>query len=204
MNKYKIILPVLLIFLLALLTGCDQASLLDRIMQSGKLVVGVKHNTAYYDTPTAGAKFELELLRRFAASLQLSLHLKTYPSDKHLIKALLKGEVSMAAGGLIISQRQRQLVDFTTPYRETEQILLYSMGSPKPEKLADLQTGSLEIAADSRQELLLQRIRQNSLPGLTWITSEKDKGQLILPRLNYGYIDFTITNRHEFDRTRAY
>ena len=204
MNEYKRILPGLLFFLLAVLSGCDQAPLLDRIMHSGKLVVGIKHDTGYYNTTTSAAKFELELLRRFAASLQLSLQLKTYPSDEQIIKALLRGKVYMAAGGLIINRQQQQLVQFTTPYRETEQILLYRMGNPQPKELADLQAGSLEIAPDSRQELLLQQIRQESLPGLTWITAEQDKSQLILPRLNSGDIEFTITSRHEFERNRAY
>lgn len=178
--------------------------MLDRIMHSGKLVVGIKHDTAYYNTPTGAAGLELELLRRFAASLQLSLQLKTYPSDEQIIKALLCGEVYMAAGILIISEQQRQLVQFSTPYLETEQILLYRMGSPAPNELADLQTGSIEIPPDSRQELLLHQIRQYYVPELTWTTTEADKSQLILPRLNNGDIEFTITSRHEFERNRAY
>mgnify|MGYP001818292630 CR=1 FL=1 len=97
MKQHKRILTGLLWLLLALLSGCDQAPLMARIRDSGKLVVGLKQDTGYYKTPAGAAGFELELLRRFAASLQLSLQLKTYPSDEQLIKALLRGEVYMAA-----------------------------------------------------------------------------------------------------------
>jgi membrane-bound lytic murein transglycosylase F len=178
--------------------------MLDRIRHSGKLLVGMKHDSSHYNRPIVPDEFELELLHRFAASLQLSLQLEFYPSDEQLIKALLSGDVYMAAGSLIINEQKQQRLQFSIPYHEAGQILLYRMGNPKPEELADMQTGTLEIAPGSHQELLLKQLRQDTLPGLTWITSEQDKSQLVLPRLNAGKIEFTITSKHEYEQNRAY
>jgi len=203
-NKYKLILPCLLLLVLMLLSACEQAPLLERIRHSGKLLVGIKRDPGHYYRPIAADKFELELLRRFAASLQLPLQLKFYPTDEQILKALLRGEVYMAAGGLIVNAQKQQRVKFSTPYHEAEQILLYRMGSRKPEDLADLQTGTLEVASGSHQELLLKQLRRDALPDLAWVSSEQDKSQLILPRLNDGEIEFTITSRHEYARNRAY
>ena len=203
-NKYKLILPCLSLLTLMLLSACKQAPLLERIRHSGKLTTGIKRDASHYNRPIAADKFELELLRRFAASLQLPLQLKFYPTDAQILKALLRGEVYMAAGGLIVNAQKQQLLKFSTPYHEAEQILLYRMGRRKPEELADLQTGTLEVASGSHQEQLLKQLRRDALPDLSWVSSEQDKSRLILPRLNDGEFDFAITSRLEYERNRVY
>jgi len=177
---------------------------LERIQHTGKLLVAIKHGgSSYYNTPTGMDGFEFQLLQRFAASAGLQLELKLYQSDEQIIKAVLHGTVYMAAGNLLANERKQQL-QFSTPYHETEQILLYRMGNRKPKELADLQRGKLEVSYGSYQEQLLKQIRQNALPALTWITAEPDHKQIILPRLDDGKIDFSITSKHEYERVKPY
>ena len=203
-NKYKLILAGLFLIILALLSACEQAEMLDRIRHSGKLVVGIKHPVRNHKLPVPLDEFELTLLRRFASSMQLELQLRTYPSDDEIMAALQRGDVHMAAGGMPINQYEGQQLKYSLSYRSLEQILLYRMGNKKPGKLADLQTGRLEVAAGSNQELLLKQIKGTSLPGLDWITADQDQSHLILPRLNSGEIDYTITSRQKYKRNRAY
>lgn len=178
--------------------------MLDRIMHQGNLVVGIKRPTDHRSRTLVTDEFELVLLLRFANSLQLGLQLKLYSTEDQITDALLRGDVYMAAGGLIINQQKQQQLQFSTPYHEVEQILLYRMGNKQPKKLKDLQEGRLEIAPGSHQELLLQQLKQDSLPDLNWITSEPNRSQLILPRLNDGKIEYAITSRHEYERNKAY
>lgn len=197
-------LPCLLVLILMLLSACEQTPVLERIQHSGKLLVAIKHGSSiYYNTATGEDGFEFQLLSRFAASLQIPLVLKFYPSDKHIINALLQGEVHMAAGGLIAGKQKH--LRFTIPYHETEQILLYRMGEQKPKSLVELSgKGKLEVAHGSYQEQLLKRLKQESFTELSWFTAEPDKRQSILPRLNKGKIDFSIISRHDYELSRAY
>lgn len=191
--------------MLVLLSACEQAPVLERIQHTGKLLVAIQHGgSRYYNTPAGADGFEFELLKRFAASLQLPLELRFYQSEQQITKALQQDDVYMAAGNLFVNEKKQRQLRFSTPYHETEQILLYRMGNRQPKEVADMQRGKLEIVHGSHQEQLLKQIRRDSLPTLNWITAEQDHRQIVLPRLNDGKIHFTITGRQEYELVKPY
>jgi membrane-bound lytic murein transglycosylase F len=75
--------------------------------------------------------------------------------------------------------------------------LIYRRGAARPNSLADIGNGDLEITAGSSHAKTLYAAR-NSLPDLVWVENASTDTQAMLDEVADGSIDYTIADSTEF------
>jgi polar amino acid transport system substrate-binding protein len=118
----------------AVLSGCARStgSNLDRIVERGEIVVGVKA-----DTPPFGFRdkdgelwgFDVDLTNAIAGRLGVKPRFVPLTTAER-IPALLSGKVDILAACMTITRERAREVDFSMQYFDTHQALLVSLGSP--------------------------------------------------------------------------
>lgn len=137
MNK-----KILLFFILGIIifiTGCstnDKNNLddLDKIVQRGKLVVGVKFDTkpfGYMNDKKQLVGFDIDLAKYIAKSILGDENMVEFkqvtPSNR--IMALNSGQVDMIIATMTITPQREQIIDFSQPYYMAGQAILVPQGS---------------------------------------------------------------------------
>lgn len=98
---------------------------LDEIVERGKLVVLTENSsTSFFVYKGEPMGFEYELLERFADYLEVELEVVLVENIDSVFTMLNNGEVDLAACNLTITKERSELVNFSTPYLITRQVLV--------------------------------------------------------------------------------
>ena len=81
--------------------------------------------------------------------------------------------------------------------------LVYHMRESRPERLADVVGGNLEVRAGSSHIGMLYRALE-SLPRLSWSENRSSDSEALIRRVAEGRIDYAIVNSNEFQVLRNY
>nr|MBA3899424.1 transporter substrate-binding domain-containing protein [Bacteroidota bacterium] len=128
---------------------------LEAIKKRGKLIVATERNsTGYFLYRGEPTGFEHEMLKRFAAHLEVSLEVKVVSSLDSLFAILIRGEADIIASNLNITKERLSKVNFTVPIFKTKQVLVQRI--PEKNSGASLIKNMEELAG---QEI---HIRKNS------------------------------------------
>src|SRR5690606_29582782 len=118
---------------------CEEPDHLAAIREAGVLrVVSRNGPTTYYQDRHGPAGFEYELARRFAEQLGVDLEIGTEHSLEALFQVLERGEADIAAPGLTVTPERRHRLDFSVPYMDVTQHILYRSGTRRPRSPEDL------------------------------------------------------------------
>lgn len=201
---------LLLIALTLHLTGSRPPSTLDTILATGEIRVLSRNGpTTYYEGPNGTTGFEYVLLQGFADYLGVRLVIKEEENLGTMIHKVTRDEAHFAAAGLTITPQRQQQVQFTRPYFEVTQQLVYNHNRPAPESLEDIIGGDILVIAGSSHA---ERLRQLQLeyPELRWREQPKLEMIDLLEMVHRGEIDYTIVdsnalqiNRQVYPRARA-
>ena len=119
-------LIVALVSVLGLTTVQQPPPLLEQVLETGvRRAVSRYSRTAYYigaDSPTGP---EYDLVVGFAEELGVQLTMRPLRAVADLIPAVRSGEAHMVAAGLSITEDRLQQVNFSQPYQQGEQHLIY-------------------------------------------------------------------------------
>jgi len=174
-------------------------SLIDQIKTLGELRVVTRNSPlAFYraaDGQPQGPEYELA--RLFADDLGVRLKITPVSSYAEIYAALNTGRAHVAAAGLKVPVQRVAGVVFGPAYQRVREHLIYRRGATRPGSLAEIGTGTLEIAAGSSHAKSLNAAR-NSLPGLVWVENSGTDSQSLLSGVADGTIDFTIADSTEF------
>lgn len=155
----KFILCVLLLCMV--FCGCAKKQsktpdTLDKITQRGKLIVGVRNDTApfgFVDKNGNIVGYDIDLARIVAKSLlnnENKLELVPVTASNRIMK-LNSGEVDMLIATMSITSRRQQILDFSTPYHVAGQAILVKNTS-KATNLRDFVGKKLIIVFGSTSE----------------------------------------------------
>ena len=190
------------IVLSALLGTCSSPpSLLDRIVRAGELTV-VTRNTpaAFYYGADEPRGIEYELARGYAA--RLGVGLRIYTADQ-VYPDLLNGKAQVAAASLTVADARKDVVTFGPAYQDIQPQVIYRRGTKRPQSLADLRGGRLEVVADSSHAALLAQLRAEE-PLLSWIEDSTGSAEELMKRVANGEIAYTIADSHLFALLRHF
>ena len=171
----------------------------DQIKILGELRVVTRNGPLAYfkDSGDSPQGPEYELAQRFADELGVRLKMTPVHSYAEIYAALRTGRAHLAAAGLKVPVKAVPGVAFGPTYQRVREHLVYRHGAIRPNSLAEIGNGDLEIAANSSHAKTLRAAR-DALPGLAWIENRSTDSQALLDGVSSGDIDYTIVDSTEF------
>lgn len=188
---------ITLVFLACLLlTACDRPqSLLSQVQEQNELIVISRNGpTTYYEGSNGPTGFEYELASLFADFLGVKLRMVVPPNFSDILPLITRGDAHLAAAGLTITEKRREIVRFGPVYQRITPQLVYRSGTRPPTTLAEV-GGILEVVAGSSHEEHLN-ILQQDYPELTWFAKDSSSEEL----LEYVWeqlIEYTVADSNE-------
>ena len=164
-------------------------------------LVFVTHNgpATYYlngDNEYAGIEYDLATLfvKKYAPEYQIKFLLVNSISE--VIPTLLKGQANIAAANLSVTHLRKELVQFSKPYQETQQQLIYdNETNDKPRNLAAIIDKTIAVPAGTSFAERLSEIQKDQ-PKLRWQALHQTNSELLLDQVASGILDFTIADSH--------
>ena len=183
------------ISLCVLLTTCHvPPTLIEQILADGELRVVTRNSpTTYYLGPEGPVGIEYDLARGFADSLGVELNIYSLDSIGEMIPEVASGRAHIAAGGLTVTGKRQQLVDFGPAYRTVTEQLVYRNGEARPREVTDLIGSHLEVMSGSSHADTLENLRAG-LPELTWLERPLADEEELLDRVSRGELRFTVAD----------
>lgn len=193
----------------ALFASCDtsnnQQTQNPNLIKQAKLneheLIFVTHNgpATYYlngDNEFAGIEYDLATLfvQKYAPEYQIKFLVVNSISD--VIPTLLKGKANIAAANLSVTHLRQELVQFSKPYQETQQQLIYNNeNNDKPRNLAEVVDKTIAVPAGTSFAERLSEIQKDQ-PKLRWQALNQVNSELLLDQVANGVLDYTIADSH--------
>ena len=186
-----------------LLAACDRPeSILKQIQEQNELIVISRNGpTTYYEGTNGPTGFEYELANLFADFLGVDLRIVVPPNFSDILPLTALGDVHLAAAGLTITEKRRELVRFGPVYQRITPQLVYRSGTRPPKTLAEV-GGILEVVAGSSHEEHLKTL-QHEYPDLVWFAKDSSSEEL----LEYVWeqlIEYTVADSNELALNRHF
>lgn len=172
-------------------------SQLERIQQSGRLVVATRTAPSTYLEGRAGAQgMEYDLARRFADYLGVQLELRVADDARRIEQWLVAGDADLAAAGLAATAARRRHFVFTEPYLQVRPQLIYRTGTGRaPRDLSEIGGEAvLLVRAGSHHIAQLEALAP---PGLRWEARAAGADELLYQVWNRE-ADHALVNSNEF------
>lgn len=190
----------LLILLAALaLAGCQKPPKpLPEARQSKELVV-VTHNgpTTYYvngDNEFSGLEYDLAKLFIKDLGPDYSVKFLVVGNITQVIPTLLKGKAHLAASELSITRLRQHLVQFTVPYQNVQQQVVYNTEQQDmPKTVQDLIGHSITVPAGTSYAERLAELNKSE-PALRWQESRNANSEELLEQVAEGTLDYTVAD----------
>ena len=171
-------------------------ALLDRIRQSGHLVVLTRNApTTYFEDRAGPNGFEYRLTQAFAAHLGIDrVDYVVLDTIDAIIQALNDGRGDIAAAGITRLPSRERLGIFGPTYLEVHELLVCHRGvRPRPLPLDRLPEQRLRVASGTSYIATLIRLRRQ-IPGLGWEISSERSTEQILADVAARRIDCTVAD----------
>lgn len=194
---------MLLIMLALSLGGSRIPSILEQTLASGKLhVVSRNGPSNYYEGPEGYTGFEYNLLQGFAKQLGVELVIHNQNSLNTMLTMVERGEVALAAAGLTITDSRLKRVQFTEPYLEVTQQLIFNRDAIAPETVADLIGKDILVIAGSSHVERLQEL-QREYPNLAWREQTNMDMIDLMEMVHRSEIDYAIIDSNGYQINRS-
>jgi membrane-bound lytic murein transglycosylase F len=174
-------------------------SVFDQVKILGELRVVTRSGplSFYRDADGAAQGPEYDLAQRFADELGVRLKITPVRTYAEIYSALTTGRAHLAAAGLKVPVKAIPGVAFGPTYQRVREHLVYLRGAIRPNSLAEIGSGDLEIAAGSSHAKALRAAR-DAIPNLSWMENASTDSQLLLDGVAAGAVDYTIADSTEF------
>jgi membrane-bound lytic murein transglycosylase F len=174
-------------------------SVFDQIKILGELRVVTRSGplSFYRDADGTPQGPEYDLAQRFADELGVKLKITPMRTYAEIYSALTTGRAHLAAAGLKVPLKAVPGVAFGPTYQRVREHLVYLRGAIRPNSLAEIGSGDLEIPAGSSHAKALRAAR-DAIPNLSWMENASTDSQLLLEGVAAGAVDYTIADSTEF------
>ena len=166
---------------------------LQQVQLSGTLqMLTVDGPTTYYEDGRGKNGLEYLLAKAFAESLGVELVVRSKPSLKALLLSVGGPEGNFAAANITVTESRSKLLQFSDPYLQVTQYLVYRRGSARPRSLASLDGDLLIVKGSSHSEQLKYWARQ--YPTLAWRENANSEMSELLRMVHDSEIDYTVVD----------
>lgn len=196
----RLFLSHALVLLLAACTPSDNANKVAA-SENKKEIVFVTHSgpSTYFvngDNQFAGLEYDLATMFVSEYAPGYKAKFLVVNSISEVIPALLKGKANIASANLSVTELREKLVQFSKPYQETQQQLIYnSEVDKKPKSLVEIAHKRVVVPAGTSFEERLSQL-QKEQPTLRWQAIKKTNSESLLEEVASGLLDFTIADSH--------
>jgi membrane-bound lytic murein transglycosylase F len=160
-------------------------------------MVTVNSPTTYYLGAHGPQGLEYRLASAFAQSLGVPLSVRTVRDAAAMRTALSRGHADLAAAQISPDVDWRDTGLTTIPYEIIPELVVQPRDKPRPHGLDGLRDSRLVVRAGSPQQTLLEYLRIQQAPELTWTAvpgSQADPLDLV----NNGGADYAVVDANEF------
>ncbi|MGH1485328.1 MAG: membrane-bound lytic murein transglycosylase MltF [Cellvibrionaceae bacterium] len=177
-----------------MLSGSTVPTLLERIVDQGYIsILSSNGPITYYEGPFGYTGFEYELAEAFADHLGVELVIQDESNLGNMLQLIGSTNGQFAANGLSVTEERQKVLQFSVPYMQVKQQVIYQRGSPRPKVLEDLLDMDIVAVAKSSHVELLKRLKED-LPDLTWREMEDMEQLDLLEMVHSGRADITIVD----------
>lgn len=167
---------------------------LELIQANGVLrVASINGPETYYEDPDGNLTgFEYSLAAAFAEHLGVALEIVPSNNFGETLQRVQQGkDADMAAAGMIVTDSRKRVVNFSDPYLEISQLLIYRNGTGKPTELDALFGRKIMVMEDSSEAERLTQISAQ-YPQLEWSASADYNSMDLIEQVHEGEIDFAL------------
>ena len=205
-QRNRILLAALAALLLAYLNSSQQIGDLERVKERGRLVMlTIEGPTTYFRDSRGENGFDFLLAKAFADSLGVELEVVPKATLRGLFLSIGSLRGDFGAANLAQTQARQRWLNFSIPYYQMTQQLLYQIGTLRPHNLNQL-TGTLAVISDSAHSEQLRNL-QLSNPELDWTETDQATMGGLIKRVHQGEVDYAVVdslaytvNRHIYQK----
>ncbi|CBL45811.1 probably extracellular solute-binding protein, family 3:slt [gamma proteobacterium HdN1] len=191
-------------FLLLAPNPQPEGPVLDRIQQSGQLVVATRNDpSTYFKIGSASyAGFEHDLVTRYADSMGLDVVWKVYGDIASMLNDLDQGKVDLVAAGLPVTPKNEKRALFAPSYNEAAPVLVYRNDFAPPSSTDAIAQSRLVISAQAGSAPKLETLRKSN-PDLLTDERRNLSPTVLLSLLAEGEVDYVVLNDNVFNQLHA-
>lgn len=140
------------------------------------------------------AGFDHDLAKLVADELGVELQIIVPPSRDLLIPWLLEGRGDVIAASLTVTPERKQLVAFSTPYLEVDEVVVRRRGDPVA-SVTDLAGRRVHVRRDSSYAATLAQLPPGN-PVQVAYAPETEGTEFLIDQVARGAIDLTVSDSH--------
>jgi membrane-bound lytic murein transglycosylase F len=141
-------------------TQLGQISTLDKILATGQLTILTQNNAnSYFIYREDHMGFEYDLAKAFASQLGVGLKVKT-PGWSQLIPFLLRNKGDIIAAGMTITEPREELIDFSFPYMDVQQMVIVHKDMMFVRDMEDLSLITIHVREHTSYEQRLNELQK--------------------------------------------
>ena len=179
-------------------------SYLDQIRKNNELIVLTRNApTTYYEGKDGAEGFEYDLVRHFAAHLNVDYRIVVKDNTSEIIDALARGEGHIAAAGLTKTDTRAKSFLFGPSYQPVIQQVVCRRGNDMPDSIEELVGVDLWVTAGASYVETLNKYRIQ-FPQLSWKESEDSDTERLLERVWLKDIECAVADSNIVDINRRY
>lgn len=184
--------------------GKEKLRSLEKIKESGELVVLTRNSSLSYFTDRNGqpAGFEYELVNAFAKSLGIKVKFKMVNGLDEMMDKLENGEADMIASGMTATVERKKRFLMSHSYLKIHQQLVCKKIDP-PMEITKLTDADLVVVKGSSYEERLKELQRN-WPSLKWRVASDQSTEQLLNMVWNEQIDCTIADSNIVDNHKRY
>ncbi|MBN2610257.1 MAG: transporter substrate-binding domain-containing protein [Bacteroidales bacterium] len=189
---------------------------LERIRQSGKMIVVTDYNsTNYFIYRGQPMGYQFELLQELADYMGVKLEVTVSNNLSENFKKLVAGEVDLIASNLTVTKERKELVDFTVAHSQASQVLVQRKPDnwEKMNKKAlednllrnqlDLSGKTIYVQSNSSHSARLRNLAEEIGDSITIVEVDEDV-EMLISKVANGEIDYTVSDEHVASVNQTY
>lgn len=207
-NRFSLKNVCMLGFVLLAFTACnksadDEASIVEEVVERDKNVITFvtlnSPNTYYVNSDKEFAGLEYDLAKEFSTFVGDNKQIKFIVADsiEEVIAAIINDKADIAAADLTMTASRKNLIDFSIPYQDIQQQVVYNRKiTKKPARnIAGLVNTQTAVPSASS---FVERLRKykESEPTLTWVDRNDVHSEGLIEEVAQGNIQYTIADSH--------
>lgn len=174
----------------------NQRKFKEELQKRGEIVVLTRNApTTYYVRSQGKAGLEYDMVRAFAAHLDVTPRFKVFASTGELFQALNRGEGDFIAAGITVTPERQKLYRFGPTYQQIQQEVVCHRRSFLPRTLEELSRVQIVIASSSSYEESLRTL-QSVQPDIGWVEDKHVSVEEIFHKVATRKFDCTIADSH--------
>lgn len=193
-----------LMLLGCLLSACsEQRSRLEQIREEGQLRVVTRYGPlSYFHSPDGEKGLEYQLLKLFAARLNVRLELSIVGDTAALVDLLASGAVDIAAASLPRDAYPDMQLEHGPAYRWVSKQVVHRRGESAPGSLTGLTTPALFLSAELMDDVMREQLPAR-YPAVAWTVDPRKDSFQLLGQLHRGEILQALVRSDELHYSRA-